>query len=83
MGRLVNSGNEQFKYQDSLGQTLERGDMVMLALSDGGLVRRKVSRITAAGVWVGLPTAPEKSMGKLARHSNMVKINILLNHIRQ
>ena len=78
MGRLSNTAH--FGYTDNLGQPLDKGDIVLLALCDGGLVRRRIARLTAAGVSVCLESAPIKALGNLAKHNQMVKINILLNH---
>ncbi len=78
MGRLTNGSVQSFN--DYLGQPLSKGDIVLLSRCDGGLVRRRVARTTAAGVWVCLEAAPMKALGVAAKHSQMIKINILLNH---
>ena len=78
MGRLTNTAS--FGYTDTLGQPLEKGDIVLLSLCDGGLVRRRIARLTAGGVSVCHESAPSKALGNLAKHSQMVKINILINY---
>lgn len=78
MGRLSNEPSVIF--EDALRQPLAKGDIVMVSLFDGGLVRRRVARITAAGVWICKESDPIKSLGRLSKHHQMVKINVILNH---